>query len=350
MKRDRRWRMSGPRAPRLTPVVLLLGTLTLGMATGLGHVDFLAGRAGADPVGSCSTTSGVIVAVDFSHFGGNVERGCSPTPTTGYQALQNAGFAGTGDEHDGPAFICRITNPATGIAEPPPSDDPCITTPPTTAYWSYWHADAGQNTWTFSRQGPMGYEPPPGSADAWTFGAGNPPPFSPSTVQATNTAPAGTGATSTVTPPSPSSPISGTSAPAAPGAGAATAVVPSKMAPAASSGSRGTPGAAPTLTHDAATARSSASSIEPTPGVTGGTTSAPGSGSATTGSSTSIGNRSASSNAGRATPKIVDVGAASARPHRSSGSPLPFAIGAFVVVALAASGGFVAWRRRSAGS
>ena len=90
--------------------------------------------AAADPLGDCSTTSGVIVAVDFSHWGGNYERGCDATLTTGYDALQAAGFTTAGDSQDGPAFICRIDD------EPPPSADPCIDTPPASAYYRLkWH-------------------------------------------------------------------------------------------------------------------------------------------------------------------------------------------------------------------
>jgi hypothetical protein len=139
--------------------------------------------ASANPIRACSSTVGVIVAVDFSPWGGKIERGCDTTLTTGYAALQVAGFTTAGDDEDGPSFICRIDD------DPPPSQDPCINTPPASAYWSYWHADAGQNTWTYSQQGAMSYEPPPGSVDAWVFGATNvsgtngSPTFSPAQVR-----------------------------------------------------------------------------------------------------------------------------------------------------------------------
>lgn len=139
-----------------------------------------AASAGADPIGECTTTSGEIVVVDFARWGGNIERGCATPLSTGYAALQEAGFTTAGDEYDGPAFICRIDD------DPPPSKDPCITTPPASAYWSYWHADAGQQieSWTPSQLGAMTYQPPPGSVDAWVFGDGSPPPFLPSSVRA----------------------------------------------------------------------------------------------------------------------------------------------------------------------
>ena len=58
--------------------------------------------------------------------------GCDATPSTGYDALQAAGFITAGDDHDGPAFICRIGLAAEGTSsfEPTPAQDPCIVTPP----------------------------------------------------------------------------------------------------------------------------------------------------------------------------------------------------------------------------
>ena len=49
------------------------------------------------------------------------------------------------------AFICQIA----GF----PQDDPCTTTPPANAYWSFWYAQAGQNTWTYSQSGAMNLAP-----------------------------------------------------------------------------------------------------------------------------------------------------------------------------------------------
>lgn len=158
-----------------TSLVVVSATMTWGLTgsvTGVGPAI-----AGADPIADCTTTAGVLVAVDFSHWGGTMERGCDATPTTGYAALQVAGFTTAGTEQDGDAFICRIND------EPPPSEDPCITTPPGSAYWSYWHANADQSTWTFSQQGAMSYHPEAGSIDGWAFGAGSPPSFSPAVAR-----------------------------------------------------------------------------------------------------------------------------------------------------------------------
>ena len=162
--------------PRVAALVILVASLFA--LEGVWHPK----PAAADPVSSCSTTRGEIVVVDFSPWGGNIERGCAATLSTGYNAMISAGFTPAGDEHDGPALICRIDD------EPPPSEDACVDTPPASDCWSYSHADVDQNVWAYSSQGAMSYEPPPGSVDAWTFGASDPnvqPPFSPNSVQRT---------------------------------------------------------------------------------------------------------------------------------------------------------------------
>ena len=141
----------------------------------------------------------MIVAVDFAKFStapeaGRTYIGCAPTPTTGtattgYTAFAMAGYTTAGDQHDGPAFICRI-----GVSEIPNSQEPtsaqdaCINTPPTTALWNYWHANAGATTWTFSSSGAMSYQPQPGSIDAWAYGPEDTPPtLTPQQVRAEST-------------------------------------------------------------------------------------------------------------------------------------------------------------------
>jgi hypothetical protein len=156
--------------------------------------------ATAEPIGDCTTTSGVILAVDFAHWGGPLLRACGTTPTTGYQLLNEGGWS-TQVVIREPGFICRIAYAGYqgGTAYPTPSQDPCIVTPPASAYWSYWHADPGQNTWSYSQLGATSYKPEPGSVDLWTFGATNiagttgsgVPAFSPNMIRALNTQPVG---------------------------------------------------------------------------------------------------------------------------------------------------------------
>ncbi|MGW3335093.1 hypothetical protein ACWDF9_31675 [Streptomyces rubiginosohelvolus] len=136
-----------------------------------------AGQASAapQPIGRCTTSSGVVLAVDFSHWGGPVYRSCGTTPTTGYELLNQGGWRTTGTGHDGPAFICRIgySGHQGGKQYPTSQQEDCVLTPPASAYWSYWHADPGENTWEYSQLGAMSYRPRPGSVDLWIFGGTN---------------------------------------------------------------------------------------------------------------------------------------------------------------------------------
>jgi hypothetical protein len=123
-------------------------------------------------MGDCTTTSGVVVAVDFAHWGGPVLRSCGSTPTTSYDVLNQGGWHTTGTEHDGPGFICRIGYAGYdgGAQYPTESQDNCVLTPPASAYWAFWYANPGQNTWTYSSAGAMGTDPKPGSVELWVFG------------------------------------------------------------------------------------------------------------------------------------------------------------------------------------
>ncbi|MFJ8043577.1 hypothetical protein ACIRBX_24065 [Kitasatospora sp. NPDC096147] len=186
------------RPGRLTRLFAAAG-VTLSLA--LGGLAAGAAPAAADPLpmDQCTTTSGVVLAVDFSRWGGPLLRSCGTTPTTGYTLLNQGGWKTTGTGHDGPAFICRIgySGHQGGKQYPPPEQEKCVKTPPATAYWSYWHADPGQNSWSYSQLGAMSYKPLPGSVDLWIFGATNiegtegRPTMSPDSLRAHNTTPGG---------------------------------------------------------------------------------------------------------------------------------------------------------------
>ncbi|WP_405639706.1 hypothetical protein [Streptomyces uncialis] len=162
-----------------------------------------AGQATAapKPIGHCTTSQGVVLAVDFSDWGGPVYRSCGTTPTTGYELLNQGGWRTTGTGHDGPAFICRIgySGHQSGKQFPPPRQEDCVLTPPASAYWSYWHADPGENTWEYSQLGAMSYRPKPGSVDLWIFGGTDiegtrgRPTISPDQLRAHNDRPTGGG-------------------------------------------------------------------------------------------------------------------------------------------------------------
>ncbi|MEV7290957.1 hypothetical protein AB0N79_04990 [Streptomyces microflavus] len=155
--------------------------------------------AAPQPIGRCTASSGVVLAVDFSHWGGPVYRSCGTTPTTGYELLNQGGWQTTGTGHDGPAFICRIgySGHQGGKQYPRPQQEDCVLTPPASAYWSYWHANPGENTWEYSQLGAMSYKPRPGSVDLWIFGGTDiegtkgRPTITPDQLRAHNTRPTG---------------------------------------------------------------------------------------------------------------------------------------------------------------
>ncbi len=146
--------------------------LVLAAVTALG-----AGPASAAgrPLSDCTAATGVVVAVDFGHWGGPVLRSCGSTPTTGYALLNQGGWHTTGTEHDGPGFICRIgySGYRHDAQYPTPAQQACVQTPPAGAYWASWQAGPGQTSWTYSQYGAMGYHPEPGSTYLWVFGGTN---------------------------------------------------------------------------------------------------------------------------------------------------------------------------------
>ncbi|MGC5341569.1 hypothetical protein [Streptomyces sp. DT171] len=160
--------------------------------------------AAPQPIGRCTTSSGVVLAVDFSHWGGPVYRSCGTTPTTGYELLNQGGWATTGTGHDGPAFICRIgySGHQGGRQYPTSQQEDCVLTPPASAYWSYWHAGPGDHTWEYSQLGAMSYRPRPGSVDLWIFGGTDiggtkgRPTVTPDQLRAHNARPTGSGSDS----------------------------------------------------------------------------------------------------------------------------------------------------------
>jgi len=325
----------------LAAVALVVGEVTVGVAVGTVP-------AGADPIADCSTTSGVIVVVDFSDWGGAIERGCDSTLTTGYDALHAAGFSTAGDDEDGPAFVCRIDD------DPPPSQDACITTPPASAYWSNWHADAGQNTWSYSQQGAMSYHPPPGSVDAWVFGAANAsgtgePSFPPSAVRATNTSPIGPGPTTSTTtaPIAPSTTAVAAHAPPGTGSTATVAARTAGRGPAAGENApvlpptrrTAAPGSVTTTTSEAdAQAGGAGHTIAGSRHAT-----SVGSGDGTDGTDRTNSRDAGQSGGGL---RIVTASPAVSGHGSSSGSPLLFVAGTAVVGALGGVGVLIAWRRR----
>jgi hypothetical protein len=120
-------------------------------------------------------------------------RACGSTPTTGWRLLNQGGWTTSGDDHDGPGFVCRIGYAGFqhGTQYPTPAQEACVDTPPANAYWSYWLAGPGQNTWHYSQDGAASYRQQSGTIGLWIFGATNVagssgsavPTFSPATLR-----------------------------------------------------------------------------------------------------------------------------------------------------------------------
>ncbi len=324
--------------------------LLIGLAMTVVDLGFLAAwelpvPAAASPAVDCA--AGVIVAADFSTWGGAVNTVCVPTlPANGVDVLQEAGFKPTGVAGFGLAFVCQIGG------DPP--NDPCTSTPPADAYWSFWYANAGRNTWTYSQLGAMSLVPSAGSVEAWVFGGAAPnsrpsfpspdvirtsttdtPPPPPTTV---STAPRTTSTTVSAAPTTSTVPVPLTAGGSPIGSTAKGAGDQGESGAANASPSSGTSAATGSGQHQTSNAgatgssRSKGSSASVSPGsprprptskpanATGGTPSSP---------------------------KIIDAAPVVAGEH-PSGSPLPLVIGAVAVVALAGSGVLIGRRRRRA--
>ena len=133
----------------------------------------------ASTSGPCKGTSGVTVSVDFGAWAKGIRTRCAPgTPSTGVAALQQAGFTVAGTAQYGLAFVCRINS------LPTTTQQKCLRTPPATAYWAYYYANAGKTTWTYSATGAASFKPAQGSIQAWTFGNSAKPRKTPAQIRA----------------------------------------------------------------------------------------------------------------------------------------------------------------------
>lgn len=281
---------------RATRAALVVGATALAIALGGGSgaaspAAPSAATARSAVAGTCQDSTGVTVLVDFSHFGHGLQAGCAHQPSDGFAALARAGFQVTQPTRT-PGFVCRID----GL----PTTDPCVNTPPTDAYWSYWYS-TDHRTWTYTSVGAGGRTPPPGSIDAWSFSTGSsasPPSISPASL----------------TPPAPST----TAAPR-------TTLAPRPTDPPTSGGHASAPEATTT------TAGHSSSSVPQT------STSGPSSSSST----------SALTSAAMAAPPDVKARASVELASKDgSGSPWGVIGGAGGAAALAAGAGVIGYRRR----
>jgi len=138
---------------------------TAGVAIAFCAVAAPGARVGAAPVSACTAQSGVIVIVDFTAFGGDIERGCDPgQPATTLDAMHTAGFATAGTARYGDAFVCRIDG------RPSSKKEACTDTPPAASSWAFYVARPTDRAWTYSAAGVLSYQPPSGTLIAFAFG------------------------------------------------------------------------------------------------------------------------------------------------------------------------------------
>src|SRR4051794_14012690 len=132
----------------------------------------IAGRAGP-----CPGKTGVTVAVDMRAFGKGLHVRCNPgKPANGIQALQGAGFTVAGTQQYGLAFVCRIDGLPTAAKQK------CVSTPPVSAYWAYYHGARTAAKWTYQSSGPLSTHPAQGTVEGWAFGASAKPSKTPAQV------------------------------------------------------------------------------------------------------------------------------------------------------------------------
>ncbi|HEY6568907.1 MAG TPA: hypothetical protein VIZ22_01375 [Candidatus Limnocylindrales bacterium] len=129
------------------------------------------------------------VIVDLTAFDAGIVVRCVPgPPSTGLAALIDAGHAVV-QVSSVPGFVCRIGG------RPGAATQACSTTPPATAYWSYWTATRG-GSWTYSPVGAAASKPKQGAVEGWAFVQGQaatppsvaPPALAPPTPATTPTA------------------------------------------------------------------------------------------------------------------------------------------------------------------
>ncbi|WP_241266238.1 hypothetical protein [Streptomyces boncukensis] len=154
------------RALRVLAVALAL--LCGGAGSGLATAPEAAAVQARGKPGFCPDGRGVTVVVDFRELGGTTLVRCAVGgQSSGLAALKAAGFRVAGTSRWGESFVCRLEG------KPGAGREPCVDTPPTKAYWSYWHASNG-GRWTYSQQGATYRTPPQGSFEGWSFSLNRP--------------------------------------------------------------------------------------------------------------------------------------------------------------------------------
>ncbi|MGL5826884.1 MAG: hypothetical protein ACRCYU_19050 [Nocardioides sp.] len=110
----------------------------------------------------CPGATGVTVVVDYHQLGGGAVTGCASAGggKTASSVFPAAGFPLTYVARS-PGFVCRVSGK--------PAADPCVNTPPATAYWSLWWSDGKSGSWTYSTLGVGSLRVPTGGYVAFSW-------------------------------------------------------------------------------------------------------------------------------------------------------------------------------------
>ncbi|MBV9831785.1 MAG: hypothetical protein JOZ82_09310, partial [Marmoricola sp.] len=153
----------------MTPVPLR-GIARLAVATLVAAAGLVGLSGGPASAATCSG-HGVNVVVDYHGLGGGVQKACDPSGAgkTANKVFPAAGFSLTYAQRQ-PGFVCRVNGR--------PSNDPCVNTSPSNAYWGLYWSDGKSGTWHYASQGVGGVSVPDGGfvAFSWQNGGANDPP------------------------------------------------------------------------------------------------------------------------------------------------------------------------------
>lgn len=153
------------------------------LVTAAAGLTFL-GTGGSAQAATCGGSSGVSVIVDFKQLGGGIQGSCvaGGAGKAASTLFPSAGFPLAYVQSE-PGFVCRVSS------LPGPQDEPCVDTPPTTAYWGLWWSDGKSGTWKYANYGVAALKVPDGAyvALAWKQGTGSATP--PGVVPAVHQAP-----------------------------------------------------------------------------------------------------------------------------------------------------------------
>ncbi len=110
----------------------------------------------------CAGSTGVTVVVDFHQLGGGVRQACDADGggKAASTVFPDSGFPLAYVQRQ-PGFVCRVSGA--------PAGDPCVNTPPATAYWSLWWSDGTSGTWTYASVGVGSLKVPDGGYLAFSW-------------------------------------------------------------------------------------------------------------------------------------------------------------------------------------